>query len=81
MKERVNNIEKKKEAFSKQTQTECDIQLICEECSFEEQYKSELSWHLTKNHGWATDQKLNEWDMSEKPRYCDKCDYEAKRWV
>ena len=75
MKERVNNIEKKNEAFSKQTPAECDIQVICEECNFEAKYKSELSWHLSKNHGWPSDPKLDDWDMSEEPRYCNKSDW------
>ena len=76
--ERVDNFEKEKEAFSKQTQTESGIQLKCDECNFEAKDNSELSWHLSENHGWPQDHKPDELDMSEGPRHCDKCDYEAE---
>ena len=46
LKERVDNFEKEKEAFSKQTQTESGIHLKCDECNFEAKDKSESSWHL-----------------------------------
>ena len=50
----------------------------CDECNFEAKDKSELSWHLSENHGWPKDQTPVDMDMSEGPRYCQTCDYEAE---
>ena len=63
---------------SKETQTETGIGLKCNECNFEAKTNSELSWDLSENHGWPKDRTPVDLDMSEGPRYCTKCVYEAE---
>ena len=54
-KERIQHLEKDKEMLSKETQTETGIGLKCNESNFEAATNSELSWHLSENHGWPRD--------------------------
>ena len=66
---------------SKETQTEADLNLKCDECNFEGENERELGWHMGKNHGWPSDQKGETMDislLSMDPRNCDKCGYEAE---
>ena len=74
----IENIKKEKHTLSKQTQTESGIEFKCSECNFEATSNTELSWHLSENHGWLQDQTYKELDMSAGPRFCDKCEYEAE---
>ena len=50
--------------------------LKCNEGNFEASNNTELCWHQSKKHGWP--QNRDNLDMSEGPRYCNKCDYQAE---
>ena len=66
---------------SKETQTEANLNLKCDECNFEAEYERELGWHMGKVHGWPSEQKGETMDISLQsmdPRNCDKCGYEAE---
>ena len=67
-----------KEIISKETQTNCNMFLKCNECNFETPSDSVLDWHLSKIHGWSTDQITEFLDNTEDPRNCRKCEYEAE---
>ena len=60
---------------SQETQIETGIHLKCNECNFEASNNSELSWHQNKNHGWQ--QNIDDLDMTEGPRYCNKYESES----
>ena len=65
----------------KETQTETNINLKCEECNFESDNERELGWHMGKHHGWPSDQETEEMDVScesQGVRYCVICEYEAE---
>ena len=40
----------------KETQTLSDLYLKCNECDFETPTDAVLDWHLSKVHGWSTEQ-------------------------
>jgi hypothetical protein len=50
--------------------------LRCNEGNFEASNNTELGCHQSKKHGWKQNQ--DNLDMSEGPRYCKKCDYQAE---
>ena len=50
--------------ISKQTQTETDLKLKCEECNFEGANEREFGWHMGKYHGWPGNEKSEEMDIS-----------------
>ena len=85
---KINNLEEqidylscKETMLSKETQTETDIDLKCEECNFEGESQRELGWHMGRIHGWPSDQKADSMDislLSTDPRNCEKCGYEAE---
>ena len=67
--------------FCKETQTETNMHLKCEECNFESDNERELGWHMGKHHGWPSDKKSEDMDISRDSqgvRYCVLCDYEAE---
>ena len=66
---------------SKETQTDTDANLKCEECNFEGVSERELGWHMGKHHGWPSDEQTEDMDISRESqgvRYCVICDYEAE---
>ena len=73
-----NQNENEKETISKETQTNCNMFLKCNECNFETPSDSVLDWHLSKIHGWSTEQITEFLDNTDDPRNCRKCDYEAE---
>lgn len=67
--------------FCKETQTDANINLKCEECNFDAVSERELGWHMGKHHGWPSDEKSDDMDISRESqgaRYCVICDYEAE---
>ena len=65
----------------KETQTVSNLEFKCEECNFESETEKELAWHMGKHHGWPSDQKTEDMDIScssQGVRYCVICDYEAE---
>ena len=62
----------------KETQTERDLYLKCNECDFETPTDAVLDWHLSKVHGWSTEQISDFLDTSTDPRNCKRYDYEAE---
>ena len=62
----------------KETQTQIDMYLKCNECNFETPNDTVLDWHLSKIHGWSNDKILDFLDTSTDPRNCKRCDYEAE---
>ena len=59
---KINNLEEKIEYLScketficKETQTETNLNLKCEECNFESGNERELGWHMGKHHGWPSE--------------------------
>jgi hypothetical protein len=67
--------------ISKETQTHTNTNLKCEECNFEAVNERELGWQMGKHHGWPSDQKTDDMDISRESqgvRYCVICDYEAE---
>ena len=67
-----------KEMISKETQTHSDLFMKCNECNFETPSNAVLDWHLSKIHGWSTEQIADFLDNTEDPRNCNRCDYEAE---
>ena len=49
---------------SKETQTEANLNLKCDECNFEAEYERELGWHMGKMHGWPSEQKGETMDIA-----------------
>ena len=41
------------------------------------QNKTELSWHLSEDHGWPLNRNPEDLDMSVGMRFCSKCEYQA----
>ena len=67
---KINNLEEKIEYLScketficKETQTDSNLNLKCEECNFESGNERELGWHMEKHHGWLSDQKTDDMDI------------------
>ena len=85
---KINNLEQQIEYLSckeimlcKETQTVSNLEFKCEECNFESETEKELAWHMGKHHGWPSDQKTEDMDIScssQGVRYCVICDYEAE---
>ena len=85
---KINNLEQQIEYLSckeimlcKETQTVSNLEFKCEECNFESETEKELAWHMGKHHGWPSDQKTEDMDIScssQGVRYCVLCDYEAE---
>ena len=86
--EKIDSLEIKLDNLSKvevkgmddqETQTENGYILKCEECNFIGETERELGWHMGKHHGWPSDQKSEDMDISENaPRNCMRCNYEAE---
>jgi hypothetical protein len=64
----------------KETQTEADLNLKCDECNFEAESERELGWHMGKYHGWPGDEKpaMDISCESQGGRYCVICNYESE---
>ena len=86
--EKITNLENQTDFLSckeimssKETQTNTDTNLKCEECNFEGVSARELGWHMGKHHGWPGEENTENMDISRESqgvRYCVICDYEAE---
>ena len=76
----MNDIAKKEEIMTKETQTESSICLNCEECNFEAKSEREIGFHIGKNHGQISNQEsdMDISSSSEVVRFCEMCEYVAK---
>lgn len=74
--EKLEQLEEEKAIASKRGET--GVTFKCEECDFEAQGRTELSWHLNEFHGWPLNMKPEDLDMSNGVRFCSKCDYQAE---